>query len=92
MLTSVDPRGTRLGLESTLYSALLLVTSMVLVATGLIDWVYGVGALALGTVMVVLGGRLWRVREDRRAWHLFFGSILYLPALLVLMLVDRFFL
>ncbi len=91
MLTVVDPQGRRLGLESTFYSALLLVSSMVLVGTGLIDWIYGAGALVLGGAMVVLGGRLWQVRDDRRAWHLFFGSILYLPALLILMLVDRFF-
>jgi heme O synthase-like polyprenyltransferase len=40
----------------------------------------------------VLSARLWALREDRRAWQLFFGSIVYLPVILVLMLVDRFML
>lgn len=90
MLTAVDPRGVRLGLESSLYSAALLAVSLVPVFSGLIGWVYGAGAVVLGLAMVVLSGRLWAVRDDQRAWHLFFGSVSYLPAVLVLMLLDRF--
>jgi len=90
MLTVVDPRGKRLGLESFAYSVLLLAVSLVPVMTGLIGWVYGAGAAALGLAMVVLSARLWTLRDDQRAWHLFFGSIAYLPILLALMLLDRF--
>ncbi len=90
MLTVVDPRGKRLGLESFAYSVLLLAVSLVPVYTGLIGWVYGVGAAVLGVGMVALSIRLWIVRDDQRAWHLFFGSIAYLPVLLALMLLDRF--
>jgi protoheme IX farnesyltransferase len=90
MLTVIDPQGTRLGMESFFYSMALLAVSLVPVASGLIGWVYGVGATVLGAAMVVLGARLWAVRDDQRAWHLFFGSIAYLPALLTLMLLDRF--
>lgn len=90
MLSVIDPQGKRLGLESFLYSALLLVASLVPVATGLIGWFYAVGAAVLGVAMMVLSARLWAVRDNRRAWQLFFGSITYLPVILVLMLVDRF--
>jgi protoheme IX farnesyltransferase len=90
MLTVVDPMGKRLGLESVAYSVLLLGVSLVPVYTGLIGWVYGVGAAVLGVGMVVLSARLWALRNDQRAWHLFFGSIAYLPVLLALMLLDRF--
>lgn len=90
MLTVVDPRGTRLGLESFGYSVVLLAVSLVPVVTGLIGWVYGAGAGLLGAAMVILSARLWAVRTDRRAWHLFFASIAYLPILLALMLLDRF--
>lgn len=90
MLTVVDPRGKRLGLESFGYSVLLLAVSLVPVFSGLIGWVYGTGAAVLGVGMVVLSTRLWRLRDDQRAWHLFFGSIAYLPILLALMLLDRF--
>lgn len=92
MLTAVDPEGTRLGLESSGYSVALLAVSLVPVFTGLLGWVYGVGAAVLGLVMLVLSARLWAVRDDQRAWHLFFGSVAYLPAVLLLMLVDRFLL
>jgi protoheme IX farnesyltransferase len=90
MLTAVDPAGTRLGVESAVYSAVLLAVSIVPVFSGLVGWVYGVGAVTLGLVMVVLSARLWAVRDDQRAWHLFFGSVAYLPAILVVMLLDRF--
>lgn len=90
MLTVVDPDGWRLGVESFGYSVALLGVSLVPVAAGLIDWLYGVGAAVLGVAMVVLSARLWAVRNDQRAWHLFFGSITYLPVLLTLMLLDRF--
>jgi heme o synthase len=90
MLSVIDPAGTRLGLESFGYSVLLLAVSLVPVATGLLGWLYASGATALGLAMVVLSARLWAVRDNQRAWQLFFGSIVYLPAVLVLMLVDRF--
>jgi heme o synthase len=90
MLSVIDPAGIRLGLESFGYSVLLLAVSLVPVATGLLSWLYASGATALGLAMVVLSARLWAVRDNQRAWQLFFGSIVYLPAVLVLMLVDRF--
>lgn len=92
MLSVIDPAGRRIGLESFGYSVALLAVSLVPVATGLIGWVYATGATVLGLAMIVLSLRLWMVRDDQRAWQLFFGSISYLPAILVLMLVDRFLL
>ena len=90
MLTAIDPRGARLGFESTAHSAALLAVSMVPVVSGLLGWVYGAGAVVLGLAMVVLSVRLWLVRDDQRAWQLFFGSVAYLPAVLILMMLDRF--
>ncbi len=92
MLSVIDPQGTRIGLESFLYSVALLAVSLVPVATGLIGWLYAAGAAPLGLAMVALSLRLWLVRNDQRAWQLFFGSITYLPIILALMLVDRFLL
>jgi heme o synthase len=90
MLSVIDPNGTRLGLESFAYSVALLGVSLVPVLTGLLGWLYAVGAIALGGAMMALSARLWAVRDNQRAWQLFFGSIAYLPAILVLMLADRF--
>jgi len=89
MLSVIDPAGRRLGIESFAYSVALLVVSLVPVATGLLGWFYALGATILGMAMIVLSTRLWTLRNDQRAWQLFFGSITYLPAILVLMLFDR---
>jgi heme o synthase len=91
MLSVIDPNGTRLGLESFFYSVALLGVSLVPVVTGFLGWFYAAGAAVVGLGMIVLSARLWIVRNDGRAWRLFFGSIAYLPAILVLILVDRFF-
>lgn len=89
MLSVVDPVGRRVGLESTLYSLALFGVALVPTLTGLLGGVYAGGAAVLGAGLVVLSARLWRVRDDERAWKLFLGSIVYLPALLALMLADR---
>lgn len=89
MLSVVDPSGSRIGLESTAYSVALLGVSLIPAATGLLGPLYALGAALLGIGMVVLSARLWAVRDEDRAWKLFFGSITYLPVLLVLMLADR---
>lgn len=90
MLSVVDPSGWRVGLESTLYSLALLAASLIPVFTGTLGALYGAAAAVLGVAMVILSVRLWRGRSARTAWQLFFGSITYLPVLLVLMLLDRF--
>ena len=90
MLSVIDPAGARVARQSVFYSALLLVVSVVPTTAGLLGWFYGGGAIVLGAAMVVLSIRFWMERDNQRAWQLFFGSIIYLPVLLVLMMVDRF--
>jgi len=90
LLSVVDTSGARVAIESFVYSVLLLAVSLVPTAMGLLGWPYATGALLLGGAMVVLSVRMWVERTDQRAWQLFFGSIAYLPVLLVLMLADRF--
>ena len=47
------------------------------------------GALGLGVVYVAAGTWLITGATPARAWRLFFISILYLPALLTLMVLDK---
>jgi heme O synthase-like polyprenyltransferase len=51
--------------------------------------VYFLGAVALGVVYVAAGGALAATVTERRAWRLFSVSVLYLPALLTLMVLDK---
>lgn len=90
MLSVIDASGTRVAVESLTYSVLLLAVSLVPTGNGMLGRVYALGAGVLGCGMVALSVRMWMQRTDQRAWQLFFGSIAYLPALLVLMLLDRF--
>ncbi len=52
-------------------------------------WVYAAGALLLGAWMMVLGVRLWSRAGERDARRLFLATLVYLPLLLALMVVDR---
>ena len=50
---------------------------------------YFYGALVLGLGYVAAGTGLLFAATPARAWRLFFVSILYLPALLTLMVLDK---
>jgi len=56
---------------------------------GMTGTTYFVGALALTLAFAALG--LWMARRpaDPRARWLFLGSIVYLPALLAVMMIDK---
>jgi protoheme IX farnesyltransferase len=68
----------------------LVVATFAPVALGLCGWTYGLIALGLGVVFVVLAARLLTSsRREIAARHVFLYSIIYLPALLAVMVLDR---
>jgi protoheme IX farnesyltransferase len=85
----VDPSGTWTFRQITATSILLLAVSVLPTAIGLTGYAYLAGAIALGAVFVLLALGLARRRDDRAARRVFFYSILYLPAIVALMLLDR---
>jgi protoheme IX farnesyltransferase len=89
MLTASDATGARTARHILAYTAALLVVSALPTALGLTGHVYLAGATLLGGAFLALGAALAMQRSDQRAWRLFFGSVAYLPALLVLMVVDK---
>jgi heme o synthase len=89
MLTASDPRGTRTVRQVLLYTIGLIGVSLLPYGLGMAGPAYAVGAALLGGGFLALGGALARERTERRAWKLFFGSILYLPALLVLLVLSK---
>ncbi|MBL9140260.1 MAG: protoheme IX farnesyltransferase [Phycisphaerae bacterium] len=73
-----------------------LLTSLLLVPVGLLGTLSGVAGYAYAAVAVVLGLAMgvqsWRFVADRshaRARRLFLSSLLYLPVLLIVMVLDR---
>jgi len=71
-----------------LYTAVMVVATLVPVAFGVFGLVYGVAALLLGAVFAWLAWQLWRELTRSRAVHLFHYSLLYLALLFVAMALD----
>ncbi len=89
MLPVMDPSGRLTGQVVVLMSLGLLPMGLAATLFGLAGWVYAVGSIALGTWLLVVGLRLYATRSDESARRLFIASIVYLPLLLGLMMLDR---
>ncbi|HVG08574.1 MAG TPA: heme o synthase [Thermoanaerobaculia bacterium] len=89
MLTVSDPEGLRTARQVLLYGAVLVPVSLMPSLLGLMGSVYFVGALALGLAYLGFGVAFARSRNTPGARWLMLASILYFPAVLLVMLVDR---
>ena len=89
MLPVVDPEGARTGRQAVSHTLGLLPISLFPVAFKLAGVVYLAGALVLGLMFLVCAIQFSRQLTLQRARQLFFASILYLPLLLILMVLDK---
>jgi len=89
MLTVQDPAGRRTARQVVLYGAALVPVSLMPAVLGLLGGVYFAGALALGLAYLAAGVAFARRRTMLGARWLMFASIVYLPAVLLAMLLDR---
>ncbi len=89
MLTVSDPEGLRTARQVLLYGAVLVPVSLMPSLLGLMGTVYFVGALALGLTYLGFGVGFARSRTTPGARWLMLASILYFPAVLLVMLLDR---
>jgi len=89
MLSVADDDGRDTGRMALLYATALLPISLLPTVLGVTGPWYFFGALALGIGYVAAGTGLLVGATPSRAWRLFFVSILYLPALLTLMVLDK---
>ncbi len=89
MLSFADEDGRDTGRMALLYAVALLPISLVPTLVGVTGTWYFYGAIALGLAYVAAGTGLLVGATPARAWRLFFVSILYLPALLTLMVLDK---
>ena len=88
MLPSVDPSGKRTGGQAISHTLGLLPVSLSPVVFGKAGGLYFASALILGAFFVYFAVRFAQRLDRAAARKLFFWSIIYLPALLILMLVD----
>lgn len=89
MLTVSDPDGRRTGRQALLWAAALVPASLAPTALGLAGTIYFAGALALSLGYLAAAAVFARQRTRPAARRLLLVSILYLPAVLGTMLVDR---
>jgi protoheme IX farnesyltransferase len=89
MLPVVDGDGQRTGAQTVSHSLGLLWVSLAPVLLGLVGWVYLLGAIALGAYFLhaAIGFRRRLTMGDAR--RVFYASIIYLPLLLGLMVLDK---
>jgi protoheme IX farnesyltransferase len=88
MISSVDPTGALTGRLTVLYSLALVPLSLMAAIVGLGGYLYVAGAVALGLAFLALGVRLHWTRTNEAARRVFVGSLLYLPLLLGLLVLD----
>jgi len=89
MLPVLDPTGQRAGNEAVGYAAALLPVSLIPAFIGLSGLVYLAVAAVLGVVLLALAVGFGRARTDERARRLFFGSLVYLPLIWTVMILDK---
>jgi protoheme IX farnesyltransferase len=89
LLPVVEPEGTSTGRQIVVHSLALLAVGLLPTTLHLAGAVYFVIAFALGIAMLVCGVMLARSYSRVAARRLLFASLIYLPALLVVMAVDK---
>src|SRR5215471_3136475 len=88
MLPVVEPDGRVTGQQIVSYTLMLLPVSMLPALVHLAGSVYMLGALGLGVVFLYFGARAAVVRSKWQARRLLQASVLYLPALFILMVLN----
>lgn len=88
MLPGTDNTGKRTAVAMILTAGLLIVGSLFAVVVGIGGWLYGVGAVLVGLWFLGQTIRFARERTDRRAKTVLRASLVYLPAVLALLLID----
>jgi protoheme IX farnesyltransferase len=89
MLPVVEPDGHSTSRQIVVYGLALIPVSLVPSLVGMSGPIYGFGALLLGLWFLYCGVRVARDRTSLRARGVLIASVLYLPLIYGLMLIDR---
>jgi protoheme IX farnesyltransferase len=88
MLPGVDPQGVLTGRQATAYALALVPVGLLPATIGLAGPLYFVGALVLGLIYLVAAARFWVGVSDSTARRLLRTSFVYLPAVLLLLVLN----
>ena len=89
MLPVVEPEGRVTGQQIVIYTLLLVPISLLPTILGMSGLVYFYGAIALGALFLFFSLRAAFSKSRHEARRLLLASVIYLPLLFVLMVIDR---
>lgn len=89
MLPTIDASGHLTGCLAVVYTLVLVPLTIMLTLLGVTGGLYAAGAVVLGGGLLLVGVGLERSRTNVAARRLFLASVIYLPLLLGLMVLDR---
>jgi protoheme IX farnesyltransferase len=88
MLPGIDPQGTLTARQATVYALALIPAGLLPAIVGLAGGFYFVGALFLGALYLSAAARFWACVSEATARRLLRMSFVYLPAVLLLLLLN----
>lgn len=88
MLPGSDPSGKRTALTMVLTAALLVPLGFASMYAGLGGWLFAVGCAACGVWFTARAVQFMRNRTDRNARRVLLASLLHLPAVFALLMID----
>jgi protoheme IX farnesyltransferase len=91
MLPVVDPSGVSTFRQTILFAILLVGVSVLPTMIGMTGRVYCIGALTMGLALLVVGVLFTRSKSFLDARRLLKASVIYLPLLLLLIIIDAGF-
>ena len=89
MVSVLDPDGRRTGRRVAVYGALLLPFSLSPTFLGMTGFFSLYASLLFGLIFLGFGLGFWQARTRRRARLLMLASLIYLPALWLVMVFER---
>jgi protoheme IX farnesyltransferase len=89
MLPVIEPDGESTARRIVACSILLIPISLVPRLLGMTGSIYAAAAVVAGMGLIYIGMRLGRERSCARARHVLLASVLYLPIVLAVMVIDR---
>ncbi len=88
-LSVIDTSGHRIFKHVFIYSLILIPVSFLPYVFGLSSGWYGAGSLTIGIILLIFSAKLFFSRSDRDARRLFKATVVYLPTLLMLIILDK---
>lgn len=89
MLSVVEPSGRSTTMQTVFFTALTVGLSLALLQTGLVGAFYISGAILLGSYFLMTALRFYVEMTHRNARKVLLASVLYIPALLLCLALDR---